>query len=191
MQETQYSDGGFNRQFFQAKDGKELWAQMRSKYEKTMTEQGSVEVESIRQAVLNPKSRCPCGSGKLTKNCCIRRLRRYMSTELVKRYKPSSLRVVKRKPREVVYAIGYEDAPGHMGMWFGPTPVLQSCLEAVPSPCDEVATRTSPDPGAKDRPAFIIRFNMDGSNEKLYRWGGESEEWVRCQEAVDGGEGAE
>ena len=58
------------------------------------------------------------------------------------------------KRNEVVYAAGYEEKPGSFGMFDGPTPSLMEILESVPcgtNPC-------------------IIRFNLDGSDDVLYRW---------------------
>lgn len=58
------------------------------------------------------------------------------------------------KRNEVIYAAGYEEKPGSFGMYDGPTPSLLEILESVPcgvNPC-------------------IVRFNLDGTDEVLYRW---------------------
>lgn len=82
MQEVTRSDGNFIRTFFEAPDDKALREQMEREYQKAMKKQeGIAEVESIRQSILDPESRCPCGSGKLTKNCCIKRLRRHVANQ--------------------------------------------------------------------------------------------------------------
>jgi len=82
MQEVLRKDGSFKREFFESDTEKGLKEDMRRKYEKEMkAAEGIAEVESIRQVVLDPESRCPCGSGKLTKNCCIKRLRRYITQQ--------------------------------------------------------------------------------------------------------------
>jgi uncharacterized protein YecA (UPF0149 family) len=79
MQETRFTDGSVIRKMFMARDEDDL-AKQRDASEKAAEAAGK-EIESIRQSVLNPESRCPCGSGKLTKNCCIKRLRRYVKNQ--------------------------------------------------------------------------------------------------------------
>lgn len=82
MQEVQRADGSFTREFFEAPTDALLRSQMKQKYDAAMKEQqGIAEVESIRQTILDPQSRCPCGSGKLTKNCCIKRLQSYVKRQ--------------------------------------------------------------------------------------------------------------
>jgi hypothetical protein len=77
-------------------------------------------------------------------------------------YTPSvygPLSVAKRN--EVVYAAGYEEKPGSFGMYDGPTPSLQEILESIPcgvNPC-------------------VIRFNLDGSEQVLYRWDDTDNSW--------------
>jgi hypothetical protein len=65
------------------------------------------------------------------------------------------------KRNEVIYAASYEEKPGSFGMYDGPTPSLHEILESVPcgvNPC-------------------IIRFNLDGSEQVLYRWNEEKHSW--------------
>ncbi|MFA5766893.1 MAG: hypothetical protein WC919_03155 [Candidatus Paceibacterota bacterium] len=65
------------------------------------------------------------------------------------------------KRNEIVYAAGYEEKPGSFGMYDGPTPSLQEILESIPcgvNPC-------------------IIRFNLDGSEQVLYRWDDDDRSW--------------
>ena len=95
-----------------------------------------------------------------------------MSDNLPKEYRPSSLRPKQPETRtEVVYAIGYEDRKSSVlnttsyGMTHGPTPNLNNMLEVVP---DE-DTRT----------AYIIRFNLDGTDEPIYQWHKQKMKWVR------------
>ena len=82
--------------------------------------------------------------------------------QLPKSHKPASLVDVVIEPRkEVVYAAGYEEKPGSFGMFYGPSTSLSAILDAVPceaNPC-------------------IIRFNLDGSDEVLYRWNDASCSW--------------
>ena len=67
---------------------------------------------------------------------------------------------------EVVYAAGYEKTPLSFGMWAGPTPILAEMLEMVPD---------GPNP-------CIIRFNIDGTDDVLYRWNEEHNDWrLVCQ----------
>lgn len=77
MQEIMQRDGTFIRKFFEARDESELKKQMAEEYKKAMVD----DVEEIRQRVLNPDEPCPCGSGRKTKNCCIKRLQRYVSNQ--------------------------------------------------------------------------------------------------------------
>lgn len=81
MQEIQYTDGTFVRKFFEARTADEMRRQMVVEHRKAMHNAGVAEIESIRQVVLDPESRCPCGSGKLTKNCCIKRLRSFVARQ--------------------------------------------------------------------------------------------------------------
>jgi hypothetical protein len=67
---------------------------------------------------------------------------------------------------EVVYACGYEYAPGSYGMYNGPTPVLLDLLESVPIM------------ETLDSKPCIIRFNMDGTDEVLYRWDDPNHTWI-------------
>jgi hypothetical protein len=65
------------------------------------------------------------------------------------------------KRNEIVYAAGYEEKAGSFGMFDGPTPSLQEILESIPcgvNPC-------------------IIRFNLDGSEQILYRWYDNERSW--------------
>ncbi|MCK9558103.1 MAG: hypothetical protein M0R50_08710 [Candidatus Cloacimonetes bacterium] len=87
--------------------------------------------------------------------------------KLEKSHTPSSLKpdkIVYRK--EVIYATGYEKAPLSFGMWAGPTPILAEMLEMVPN---------GPNP-------CIIRFNIDGTDDVLYRWDDKHNDWrLVCQ----------
>lgn len=78
-------------------------------------------------------------------------------------YVPESIRPEDRKRRKsIAYACGYEDKPNSFGMFHGPNPDLKQMLDVVPDREDE-----SP---------CIIRFNLDGTDEVLYRW----DESKRC-----------
>jgi hypothetical protein len=77
MQEVMHRDGSFIREFFMAKDEADMKRQMAAKYKEAMTD----DVESIRQSILDLESRCPCGSGKLTINCCVKRLKSYIARQ--------------------------------------------------------------------------------------------------------------
>ena len=80
-------------------------------------------------------------------------------------YKPSSLVPSKDKKRKkVMYAIGYHQGKSSYGMAYGPTDQLKEMLEIVPDEKD---------------PAFIFRFNADGTDEHLYKWNKKREAWVR------------
>jgi hypothetical protein len=82
--------------------------------------------------------------------------------ELPESYTPSSYGPpTVEKRNEVIYAAGYEEKPGSFGMYDGPTPSLHEILESVPcgvNPC-------------------IIRFNLDGTEEVIYRWDTSSNSW--------------
>ncbi len=77
MQEVMQRDGTFIRKFFEAPDEATLKEDMKREYEKEMQN----DIESIRQSILDPDQPCPCGSGRKTKNCCIKRLRRKLATQ--------------------------------------------------------------------------------------------------------------
>jgi len=84
------------------------------------------------------------------------------TNELPKSYTPSLYGPpTVEKRNEVVYAAGYEEKPGSFGMYDGPTPSLQEILESIPcgvNPC-------------------VIRFNLDGSEQVLYRWDDTDNSW--------------
>jgi hypothetical protein len=84
------------------------------------------------------------------------------SAELPESYTPSLYGPpTVEKRNEVVYAAGYEEKPGSFGMYDGPTPSLQEILESIPcgvNPC-------------------IIRFNLDGSEQVIYRWNDIDNSW--------------
>ena len=66
------------------------------------------------------------------------------------------------KRSEVVYGAGYEEQPGSYGMYDGPTPDIYALLNSIPcgvNPC-------------------IIRFNLDGSDEVIYRWHTTRKLWI-------------
>jgi len=65
------------------------------------------------------------------------------------------------KRNEIVYAAGYEEKPGSFGMYDGPTLSLHQILESIPN---------GPNP-------CIIRFNLDGSEQVLYRWDDNDRSW--------------
>lgn len=77
MQETMEHDGTFMRKFFMAKNDSDLKTTMKQEYAKAMEN----DIESIRQVVLDSEQPCPCGSGRKTKNCCIKRLQRKLLTQ--------------------------------------------------------------------------------------------------------------
>lgn len=58
------------------------------------------------------------------------------------------------------YAIGQDDGNGGYGMWNGPTPSLQDMLDI----------------DGRDDNTVLIRFNVDGTDDLIYRWTRES--WV-------------
>ena len=77
-------------------------------------------------------------------------------------YVPTKLRPSEPEFREeVMYAIGTEHKRGEFGMWQGPNPELIEMLEVV----------------GKSRRDCILRFNLDGTDEVLYRWHGDR--WVK------------
>ena len=76
---------------------------------------------------------------------------------LPKTYTPSVESSKPKQRNEVTYGIGYEDIDNSFGMSKGPTPRIMEFLEVVPY--------VEPD----SKPC-IIRFNLDGTDEVLYRW---------------------
>ena len=86
------------------------------------------------------------------------------TNELPESYTPSIYGPpVVKKRNEVVYAAGYEEQPGSFGMFDGPTPSLIEILESIPcgtNPC-------------------IVRFNLDGSDDVLYRWDDTKHIWKK------------
>ena len=76
-------------------------------------------------------------------------------SELPSSYSPYAVNVEER--HEVVYAAGYEENPGSFGMFAGPTPHVKDLLDSIP----------------RENHGFdacIIRFNLDGSDDVVYRW---------------------
>lgn len=70
---------------------------------------------------------------------------------------PGSLRPPMRNtPREVMFAIGIENAPGDFGMTHGPAPTEEELLEVVP-----------------DDGAVLLRLNGDKPDDVLWRWAGD------------------
>ena len=91
-------------------------------------------------------------------------------TKLPKSHKPKALRPQKptklERRKTVMYGAGYEYEPGDFGMFAGPTPSLKKILEEIP-----------------EKPkARIIRFNLDMTDEVIYRWNRIEEMWVRYSE---------
>jgi hypothetical protein len=88
-------------------------------------------------------------------------------SELPESFSPSSYDPpCVEKRNEVVYAAGYEEKPGSFGMFDGPTPSIKEILQSMPcgiNPC-------------------IIRFNLDGTDEVLYRWDVTTNNWKRCND---------
>lgn len=92
---------------------------------------------------------------------------REIEDDLPDEYIPTALRLDELPRREqVVYACGYERKPNSFGMFHGPNPDLYEMLEVVP---DE-----------PDNSPCLIRFNLDGTDEVLYRW--RDGRWVRNRE---------
>lgn len=65
--------------------------------------------------------------------------------------------------KQVVYAAGYKEGKDSYGMFDGPTPDLHSLL-----------TRAVPEDKGK---AYIIRFNLDGTNNSIYVWSPAETRW--------------
>jgi len=90
--------------------------------------------------------------------------------EMPDEYVPKSLRPLQSVERKSVeYACGYETR--WMGdvlrlsyaMFAGPFPELEQALDCVPS------LNTVEDLARREK-ACVIRFNLDGTDEVLYRW---------------------
>ncbi len=89
-----------------------------------------------------------------------------MTESLPKEYKPSELKKPEIKDREeVIYACGYEERPNKFGMFHGPNPDLKEMLEVVPE--------------EENKNPVIIRFNLDGTDEVIYRWKKKKRLWKR------------
>lgn len=81
----------------------------------------------------------------------------------MKKYKPKHLREPDPPEiREVSYGIGTERSPGEFGMYCGPVPTEEDLLEVEGSSNND----------------YLIRFNMDGSEDLLWRWDMKEESWV-------------
>lgn len=89
--------------------------------------------------------------------------------ELPREHIPDILRSPEQPKRtEQAYACGSEYTLFSFGMWYGPTTSLENCLEQVPSCLRPVA--------------WIFRFNVDGTDDKLYRWN--IDRWVFIEERL-------
>lgn len=97
--------------------------------------------------------------------------------QLPEKYTPCSLQPPKSEPRkEVVFALGEETRSTVVGkasyaIWHGPNPDLEEMLEVV----------------GKSNKSCIVRFNLDGTDEVLYRWtqyrNGKPPCWVKEKKA--------
>lgn len=65
-----------------------------------------------------------------------------------------------------MYAIGQDEGDGGYGMWDGPNPSLREMLEVI----------------GRDTNSVIIRFNVDGTDEVIYRWYTEWKQWNQQRE---------
>jgi hypothetical protein len=83
--------------------------------------------------------------------------------ELPDSYKPGSLNANHNSRKEIVYAIGIEHEPNSFGMTHGPHTDIKEMLEVCPT----------------DRKSVIIRFNLDGTDDLLYRWNETNETWIK------------
>jgi hypothetical protein len=82
--------------------------------------------------------------------------------ELPDSYKPGSLSANHNSRKEVIYAIGIEHKPNSFGMTHGPHSDIKEMLEVCPEP-----------------KSALIRFNLDGTEDVLYRWDETNETWVK------------
>jgi hypothetical protein len=67
-----------------------------------------------------------------------------------------------------MYACGYKDKDDDLssyGMFAGPSPNLEDMLDIVPQ--------------EDTRRAYVIRFNVNGTDDELYRWNPLKEVWRR------------
>ena len=80
--------------------------------------------------------------------------------ELPKEYIPSCMKEVESQKVPLMFAIGRDNGNGGMGMTDGPVPTLKEMLEI---------------PG-RDNNFCIVRFNIDGTDEIIYRW--VEDKWV-------------
>jgi hypothetical protein len=85
--------------------------------------------------------------------------------ELPDSYKPSSLSNINicNSRRDIVYAIGIEHKPNSFGMTHGPHTDIKEMLEVCPT----------------DNKSVILRFNLDGTDDILYRWNETNQIWVK------------
>ena len=86
----------------------------------------------------------------------------YQPMHLRKGPKPWSL-------RSLMYGIGIKESDNTYGMWFGPTPNIQNCLEEYG--------------GTNDN--FIIRYNEDGTDTLLYSWNSEKKAWIKIKQELN------
>lgn len=91
--------------------------------------------------------------------------------DLPAEYVPKSLRPPEPQERDrVMYACGWEtvwagDKPtASYGMFAGPFPRVESALEVVPEKARSLTEI------AQGRTPVIVRFNLDGTDEVIYRW---------------------
>ncbi len=72
MQEYKENNGSVTREFFGLREGHEV-EDLRKKYEEAMTKHGDTIVE-IKQKRIDRDDFCPCGSGKIFKRCCEKKM---------------------------------------------------------------------------------------------------------------------
>ena len=86
-------------------------------------------------------------------------------------YQPESLRE-KPKPRNlmVMYAIGeWDEVNNSSGIWAGPTSDVKQVLDEV----------------GKSNQSTIFRFNLDGTDEPIYKWSESLKRWIRFYHRMD------
>ena len=82
----------------------------------------------------------------------------------MKEHIPGEFKEGTLKEEQVVYVIGTEHRPGEFGVWHGPNPDEKEMLEVF----------------GGSRKDCIIRFNLDGTSDVIWRWSGSR--WISMKE---------
>lgn len=70
--------------------------------------------------------------------------------------------------RPLAYGIAQDDGKGGFGFWWGPNPYLEEMLGVE----------------GQNKNSVIWRFNVDGTDDLIYRWGGDI--WIEVEEVKNG-----